>query len=244
MVLPEPDDNHGNDPQGAVALGPLVIASGDGPELLAAGEAVLDLVAQPVGGAVEGTTAVLVASMGDGVADAVAAAQRPDSAAAIALVAHDPLRAHAGAAAFRATDGAGGEQPGEDRRLVALPRRAHYGQWLTAALRLEMDLGREAPLAAAERFGGRVPPFAPAACWWARTTEPSTNCSSQSTRPAESSWRWSAANSRSHTPANRQRRKRVYTLCQGPYRSGRSRHGAPVPSRHRMPFTTDRWSLF
>jgi hypothetical protein len=38
-------------------------------------------------------------------------------------------------------------------------------------------------------------------------------------------------------------RKRVDTLCHGPYRSGRSRHGAPVPSRQRMPPTTSRWSL-
>src|SRR5213079_3797739 len=39
-------------------------------------------------------------------------------------------------------------------------------------------------------------------------------------------------------------RKRVYTLCHGPYRSGRSRQGAPVRSFHRMALTIGRCALF
>jgi hypothetical protein len=40
---------------------------------------------------------------------------------------------------------------------------------------------------------------------------------------------------RSHTPLARQRWKAPATLDRGPHRSGGSRHGAPVPSTHRMP---------
>ena len=36
----------------------------------------------------------------------------------------------------------------------------------------------------------------------------------------------------SHTPAFVQARNRLYTLCHGPYRSGRSRHGIPVFSQY------------
>src|SRR2546421_8835946 len=53
-----------------------------------------------------------------------------------------------------------------------------------------------------------------------------------------------AASPRSPPPATRQRRKRVYTLSHGPYRSGKSRHGAPVRSFHKMPFTISRCDLF
>src|SRR5437763_8611905 len=66
----------------------------------------------------------------------------------------------------------------------------------------------------------------------------------QSSFPSASASVWTAASTRSHTPANRQRRKRVYTLSHGPYRSGKSRHGAPVRSFHKMPFTISRCDLF
>ena len=243
MPFPEPKESHGNHPEGTVLFGAFLVAGGEGTELFAAGDGVLDPMTQPVDRTVEGAAAVLVATVGDGVGDAVTAAQRSDGAAAVALVAHDSLGADTGATPSDAADGALHEQPEEDRRLVALPRREHHGQWLAATLRLEVDLGREAPLAPAEGLGFWVPPFAPAACWCARITVPSTNCTSQSTWPAASTSRWTAAKSRSHTPASRQRRNRVYTLCHGPYRSGRSRHGAPVPSRQRMPFTTGRCAL-
>jgi len=36
-------------------------------------------------------------------------------------------------------------------------------------------------------------------------------------------------------PARCQRRNRPYTVCQGPYAGGTSRHGVPVRTRHRMP---------
>src|SRR5213076_1338602 len=68
--------------------------------------------------------------------------------------------------------------------LVLLPRGQHQRHRLATALGAEVDLGAEPAAAAAERFGRRVPPFAPAACWCARMTVPSTKCSSQSSSPA------------------------------------------------------------
>jgi hypothetical protein len=64
---------------------------------------------------------------------------------------------------------------------------------------------------------------------------PSTKWTLQSNCPAASAWAWTAAKRRSHCPASRQRRKRLYSVAQEPYRSGTSRQGAPVRSFHRMP---------
>jgi hypothetical protein len=100
-----------------------------------------------------------------------------------------------------------------------------------------VHLGREAALALAQRLGFWRPPFAPAACWCARITVPSTTWTLQSTSPAASASCCTAAKIRSQIPAFRQRQNRLYTVDQGPYRSGRSRHGAPVRSRHTMPLT-------
>ena len=65
------------------------------------------------------------------------------------------------------------EQTRRHGRLVLLARRQHDGQRLAAPLGLEMDLRAEPALAAPEGLRRRVPPFAPAACWWARITVPS-----------------------------------------------------------------------
>jgi hypothetical protein len=112
------------------------------------------------------------------------------------------------------------------------------------APREEQRRAFEQQLALAERLGLRRPPLAPAACWWARMTLPSTNWTLQSTAPTASACSWTAAKSRSQSPASRRRQRRLYTVDQGPYRSGRSRHGAPVRSRHRMPSMIRRWSAF
>src|SRR5688572_27747305 len=201
MFVPEPQDSHGDHPQGAVLLAAFLVARRERAELLAAADGVLHRVAPAVDGPVEGAGAVLVPAAGDGVPDAAAPAQRPDGAATVALVADDAVRAHARATASGAPDGARRQQPGEDRRLVALPRREHYGEGLAPALGFEVDLGAEAALAAPEGLGRRAPPFAPAACWCARITVPSTNWADQSTWPAASACRCTAANTRSHTPA-------------------------------------------
>jgi len=126
MTFPEPDDGHGDDPQGAVLLATFVVAGSEGAEVLGPGKGVLDRVAQAVGGAVEGATTVLGALVGDGVANAVTAAQRANGPAVVPLVAHNPVRAYPWSSPAGPADGALGEQAWEDRCLVALPRREHH----------------------------------------------------------------------------------------------------------------------
>src|SRR5215210_8731696 len=243
MIVFDPEHCHRNHPEGVVALGALVVAGGQGAELLAATNQVLHAVAPPVERPIKRAAAALVGLARDGRPDAATAARLADGPTAVAFVAGHALGAHARPPAAGPPHRALRQQLREHRRLVRLAGREHQSQRLAAALGAEMDLGGEAALAAAERLLRRVPPFAPAACWCARITVPSTKCSSQSSAPAASAWRWTAARSWSQTPARVQRRKRVYTVCQGPYRSGRSRQGAPVASFHTTPFTTSRSSL-
>src|SRR2546423_12002559 len=219
MEVFDPQDSERNQPQGAVALGALVVAGGQAAVLLAASDPVLHPVAPAVDRAVERAGPALIAPPRDGVPAAAPPTVGAPDTASIALVASYPPRADAGAAPAGTPDPALLQQPLEHRGLMLLPRREHDRQGLAAPLGAEMDLGGEAALTAPERLGLGVPPFAPAACWCARTTVPSTQCSAQSKAPAASACRWTAANSRSQTPARVQRRKRVYTVCHRPYRS-------------------------
>ena len=65
---------------------------------------------------------------------------------------------------------------------------------------------------------------------------------SQITSPTASDFVWASASSRSQVPSRRHRTNRSYAVRHGPYRSGRSRHGAPVRSFHTMALITVRWS--
>src|SRR5918999_1409300 len=240
MNLFDPEDNERNHPQGAVALAALVVAGGQAAELLAAGDQVLHAVAQAVARPIEGAAAALVGLARDGDPDPAAAARVADGPTAVALVADHAYGAHPWPPAARTPHRALGQQLREHRRLVRLAGREHQGHRLAAPLGAQVDFGRETALAAPECFRRGVPPFAPAACWCARMTVPSTQCHSQSNAPAVSAWRWTAASTWSHTPAWVHRRKRVYTLGHGPYRSGRSRHGTPVASFQRTPLRLER----
>src|SRR5262245_31394805 len=238
----KPQDRGGDHPEGAVAVAALVVPRGQAAKLLAAVDQPLHPIAQPVGGAVERAPAAFPALVRNGVPDAPSAAVRPIPSAGVPFVADHPVGPQARAAPAGPSHRALLQQLLEDGGFVLLARGQHQGQQLAAALGAEMDLGREAALGAAERFGRGVPPFAPAACWCARTTVPSTKWTVQSTCPAASAWVWTAANSRSQSPAKRQRRKRLYSVAQAPYRSGTSRQGAPVRSFQRMPLRIVRWS--
>lgn len=46
---------------------------------------------------------------------------------------------------------------------------------------------------------------------------------------------------RCQVPSRYQRRNRPYTVCQGPYLAGTSRHAAPVRVRHRIPLMSWRF---
>lgn len=220
----------------------LLVAGGDGPVLLEPVDQPFDDVALAVGRAVEADAAArLGAEAGDDRADPAAPQVGADRPAGVALVADDPLGAEAGAAAARPPDGPALQQRGDLGRLVPLPRRQDDADGLAGALGPEVDLGREAAAAAAEGLVA-APFFAPAALWCARTVVPSRKWRSQSRSPAASASACSAASARSQTPARCHRRQRLYTVCHGPYRSGRSRQGAPVASRQRIALTMARWS--
>src|SRR5262249_9048044 len=80
------------------------------------------------------------------------------------------------------------------------------------------------------------PPFFPAACRCARTTE-------LSSRPHSGSGSCSASKTRCQTPLRAQRSERRQTEFHGPKRSGRSRQGAPVLAIHKTALRKRRLSL-
>ncbi len=117
--------------------------------------------------------------------------------------------------------------------LVRLARAEHEVHRIAVGIGDQVDLGREpAPRSAKPLRAG--PPFAPAACWWARMTVPSSI-----THSVSASLR-STSRMVCHTPARLQRLKRVKTDAQEPKTSGRSRQGAPVRCFHRMASTKGR----
>ena len=76
-----------------------------------------------------------------------------------------------------------------------------------------------------------ISPFlAPLACWWTLIVVLSSISVVSSTKSCSIR----AVRIFSHTPAFVQARNRLYTLCHGPNRSGRSRHGIPVFSQYRI----------
>src|SRR5215472_8797444 len=105
-----------------------------------------------------------------------------------------------------------------DVRLLA-PRQDELDR-VAQGVDEDVDLGAEPAFGTAERLVP-LPPFSPAACWCARTTVVSRIIHSRS-----GSWR--ASKTRFHTPFRAHRSNRFQTEPQGPNRSGRSRHGAPV----------------
>src|SRR5215475_13737123 len=237
----QPEHSARNQPEGTVTGRELVVAGGQGPEVLAAVDRPFHAGAQPVDRAVEGPGPPLRPQPRNRVADAAPATVGPRRSPGVALVADHALGSQPRPAPAGALDRPLRQQRGESGRLVALPRREHQRHRLATPLDPQVDLRRETALAPTERL--RLgPPFAPAACWWARTIVLSTKCTSQSSWPAASAARWTAAKIASQIPASRHQRKRVCTLDQGPYRSGRSRQGAPVASFHRMPLITSRSS--
>src|SRR5215210_6798000 len=219
-----------------------LVAGGNGPMLLEAVDEALDPVALPIRLSVEAHPALrLGAAAGDDRPDPAAAQVGADRRPGVALVSDDALGPHPWPPLPRAFDSRPLQQGRHQRRLVPLPRRQERGHRLTGPLGAEVEFRREAAPAAAK--GLIAAPFlAPAACWWARIVVLSRKCWRQSTSPRASASACNAAKTRSQRSACCQRRKREYTVCHGPYRSGRSRQGTPVASRQRMPLRMVRWS--
>lgn len=136
--------------------------------------------------------------------------------------------------------------------IAPLARSDQQGQGAASTLTGQMNLaGQTAPGASWSLVGAVLPgrasfpgtrgavSRAPAACWWARQEVESTLTMDQSMRPSASAR--TAAKTLSHVPSADQRLRRSYTVFHGPKRAGRSRHGTPVRSRHKMPLMTLRW---
>ena len=119
------------------------------------------------------------------------------------------------------------------RRVVLLARRNDDVKRLPGSCRDCVDLGGKASSRTAQMIASD-PPFPPAASWCARTTVPSMSAPTSSSRH-------NALKTRSHTPLLAHRAKRLYVVCHGPYRSGMSRQGAPVFSRHMIALTKARF---
>nr|WP_246251836.1 hypothetical protein [Mesorhizobium camelthorni] len=110
------------------------------------------------------------------------------------------------------------EQDGEVRCIAFLASGQIEGDRMAVEICLQMDFGREAAARTAERLV-LLPPFAPAAETWARTTVESNIC----TRCADelSAARWSKKVSK--TQALLSRSNRFHTLFHLPKRSGSAR---------------------
>ena len=111
-------------------------------------------------------------------------------------------------------------------------------QRITKPIRYCMDLGRQSSPAAS---GGLVaaPFLALLACWCTLTVVLSNISVVSSTI---SCW-IKFISTFSHTPAFVHARNRLYTLCQGPNRSGKSRQGMPVFSQYTIALSISRLLL-
>ncbi len=118
----------------------------------------------------------------------------------------------------------------------------------------QVELGRQSAAGASEALptdGEVLDPLraasffrAPAVCRCARTLvepTPTTNTTSSSSVPGESSLTITCSRIRSHVPSPVHFRSRSCAVLHGPYRCGRSRYGAPVRSLHRIASITCRW---
>jgi len=105
--------------------------------------------------------------------------------------------------------------------------------WVAMGIGDQVDFRREPASRPSEGLCAG-PPFAPAACWWARMTVPSSITHSVSASPRRTS------RTACHTPTRLHRLNRVNTDIQGPKASGRSRQGAPVRCFQRMASTNGR----
>ncbi len=217
------------------------VAGRHSPVLFEAVDEPLHPIPLAVGHAVEARVGRVRRPMGDEIADAAPPEIAPHRRAAVPLVSGQPVGAHPRPTRAVALDRACRQEGRQCDLLMALPAGQREDDWLATALGAEMDLGAEAATAPAE--GLRAPFFrAPAACWWARTTVPSTKCKVQSRSPRAFASACTARRMRSQTPLSCQRRKRLYTVCQLPKRSGRSRHGAPVFASQCSALRICRWS--
>jgi len=157
-----------------VIVGPFLVPRREAPKLFEAVDQPLNSVALPVECPIKRSPTPLVRFPGDRHADASPPQKAPNLAAAVPLIAHDSLRTQLGSSPSHPFDCPVFHQPFKRCRFMPLARRQHNRHRFPVPIGTEVDFGAEAALAATQRFGFWVPFFAPAACWWARTTVAST----------------------------------------------------------------------
>lgn len=188
----------------------LLAAQGDALEALELADGLLDAGAAPVERLGEEARPVLGGALvRDDGGDAALAAEGSIVVAVEALVRHRRARI------------AGRTEVEQHREMGAVGGLAAgqiEGEDVAVEVGLEMDLGGEAAARAAERLA-LLPPFAPAAETWARTTVESNICTSWAVSlPAAS-----VSKKASKTPARLSRQKRFQTLFQLPNSPGSAR---------------------
>ena len=121
--------------------------------------------------------------------------------------------------------------------VITVPWRQQKPQRVSQSIHYRMDFRAQSSPAASQCFV--APFFAPLPCWWTLIVVLSSIRVLSSTM----SWAISSSKTCSQTPCRLHRRNRVYTLFQGPYRSGRSLQGIPVFSQYRIPLSMTRLSF-
>lgn len=169
----EPEANGGQEEHDEEVVSTFFIASGDSPVLLEAVDEAFDDVASSVDRPVERSTALLGASSWNGVGDAASSQVRPVRLAGVALVADDAIWSEARPASWT-SNGALLHKSREHRRVMSLSRRQVEGNRLALSFAAEVDFRGVASSTTTQGFRRWVPPFAPAACWCARTDVLST----------------------------------------------------------------------
>lgn len=238
--------------------GQLFEACANAPELLEPADALLDDRSTAVGKSVEPDTRVVpgffVVLVWNDRRDLLRAEPITDARHAVGFVASEPAGFVTTPPEFASATDQRRDRLADDRfgscRFVDFTGGDFDGKWSARTVSDQMELGSKPASAAAQCviggfIGVTLETFfsAPAAARAARTDEPSTHHNSQSMYPLLSSFTCSASRISAKTPLLRHLLKWSYTVCQRPYRSGRSRQGAPVPRIQKMPLRFKRESL-
>ena len=121
--------------------------------------------------------------------------------------------------------------------VITVPWRQQKPQWISQSIHYRMDFRAQSSPAASQCFA--APFFAPLPCWWTLIVM----LSSIRVLSSTISWAISSSKTCAQTPCRLHRRKRVYTLFQGPYRSGRDLQGISVFIQYRVPLSITRLSF-
>ena len=158
---------------GEVVGGELLIAGCDATELLETIDQALDGVAGPVSGPIHQGAGLLTGGLWDDRADPASAQIGANGLAGVGAVGDDAF----GSLPWPSTRGSADRHRFHQYRQCALigrlPWAQYEGKWQAVTVGTQVELRREAAPRAAKCLG-QLPPFAPAACWWARTTVLST----------------------------------------------------------------------